>query len=113
MDGTNGYGPDLNTVGWDNNGQGYIKISHESEELFGKMMDIDGNMHENDLMANNYRKPTTIQFCLSHQHDISPHTHGCTNQLDNKGTSIIGMAPSNQTANMPQYLCVYAWKRTA
>ena len=118
-DGANGYGPNLNTVGWDN-GQGYIEISHESinkdgntNELFGKMMDKEGNMHENDLMANYHRKPTIIQFHLSHHHEISPHTHGCTNQQDNEGTSIVGIAPNNQTGNMPKYLCVYAWKRTA
>ena len=119
-DGANGYGPDLNTVGWRNNGQGYIEISHESidkdgntNELFGKMMDRDGNMHENDLMANNYRKPTIIQFHLSHQHNVQSHTHGCTHQKDDNGDDIVGVAPKYQTANMPKYLCVYAWKRTA
>ena len=76
------------------------------------MMDIDGNMHENDLMANNYRKPTIIQFDLEHQHNIPSHTHGCTHQKDDNGDDIVGVAPKYQTANMPQYLCVYAWKRT-
>lgn len=77
------------------------------------MMDKEGNMHENDLMANSYRKPTIIQFYLSHHHKISPHTHVCTTQRDSEGTDIEGVAPKYQTANMPQYLCVYAWKRTA
>ena len=68
------------------------------------MMDRDGNMHENDLMANNYRKPTVIQFDLKHTHTIDPHGHSCQSYGDDD--------LEESTANMPKYLCVYAWKRT-
>ena len=106
----------MNTVG-NKIGQGVITVTHEDKtnegySKFGQMMDRDGNMHENDLMANNYRKPTIIQFHLSHQHNISSHTHDCTHQKDDNGDDIKNIAPNNQTGNMPKYLCVYAWKRT-
>lgn len=106
----------MNTVG-EEAGQGVITVTHEDKtnngySKFGQMMDIDGNMHENDLMANNYRKPTVIHFDLKHTHTIDPHSHSCTSQKNSNG-DIKGVSSNNQIANMPQYLCVYAWKRTA
>ena len=108
-DGAKGYGPNLNTVGKEA-GQGVITVTHEDKtnngySKFGQMMDIDGNMHENDLMANSYRKPTVIHFDLKHTHTIPAHSHYCQSYGDDD--------LEKSTANMPQYLCVYAWKRTA
>ena len=99
----------MNTVG-EEIGQGVITVTHEDKtnngySKFGQMMDTDGNMHENDLMANNYRKPTVIHFNLNHTHTINPHSHYCKAYGDDD--------LEKSTANMPQYLCVYAWKRTA
>lgn len=67
------------------------------------MMDRDGNMHEDDLMGLFYRKPTVIKFNLNHQHKITAHHHDCGEAGKIK--------EDNPTANMPKYLCVYAWKR--
>lgn len=100
----------MNTVG-NKIGQGVITVTHEDKTAeggyskFGQMMDIDGNMHENDLMANSYRKPTIISFDLKHTHTIPAHGHYCYSYGDDD--------LEKSTANMPQYLCVYAWKRTA
>lgn len=100
----------MNTVG-NEKGQGVITVIHEDKtnngmySKFGQMMDIDGNMHESDLMANSYRKPTVIRFNLNHTHTISAHNHYCQEYGDDD--------LEKSTANMPKYLCVYAWKRTA